>query len=230
MKYLKRFRVYEGYINPISDYLTDFIDTYNFEISVPEPGVVQMNLNSSEYDAHQILDFYEELLERLEDDDFVIKKGGFTYIQFFSDGVNIRIHRIIKDMDREYKFSSEAQRLAKEAISEAIKPKKLRLNQIYDSGDMRFDKMDADGISGTSGWVEITRWGKVRLPILRGRASQRRTQLPFTAEDIKWFKRLLKLDRDDYRSDEYEELSEMIAYPEEFGYEDSQRQLREKYK
>jgi hypothetical protein len=229
MKYLKRFRIYEGYINPISDYLTDFIDTYNFEISIPEPGIVQMNLNSSEYDAHQILDFYEELLERLEDDDFVIKKGGFTYIQFFSEGVNIRIHRIIKDMDREYEFSSEAQRLAKEAISEAIKPKKLRLNQIYDSGDMKFDRMD-DNISGTSGWVEITRFGKVRLPILRSRASQRLTQLPFTGEDIKWFKRLLKLDRDDYKSDEYTELSQMIAYPADFGGEDSQRQLREKYK
>lgn len=229
MKYLKRFRVYEGYINPISDYLTDFIDTYNFEISVPEPGVVQMNLNSSEYDAHQILDFYEELLERLEDDDFVIKKGGFTYIQFFSDGVNIRIHRIIKDMDREYEFSSEAQRLAKEAIDEAIKPKKLQLDQIYDSGDMKFNRMD-DSISRTSGWVEITRSGKVRLPILRGRASQRLTQLPFTVEDIKWFKRLLKLDRDDYKSDEYTELSQMIAYPADFGGEDSQRHLREKYK
>jgi hypothetical protein len=54
--------------------------------------------------------------------------------------------------------------------------------------------------------------------------------LPFTGEDIKWFKRLLKLDRDDYKSDEYTELSQMIAYPADFGGEDSQRQLREKYK
>ena len=35
MKYLKKYKLYESYINPISDYLTDFIDLYDFEIVSP---------------------------------------------------------------------------------------------------------------------------------------------------------------------------------------------------
>jgi hypothetical protein len=65
MKYLKKYKLYESYINPISDYITDFIDAYNFEVDTPEMGVCDMILKSSDYDSQEILSMYQTLLKRL---------------------------------------------------------------------------------------------------------------------------------------------------------------------
>jgi hypothetical protein len=101
MKYLKKYKLYESYINPISDYLTDFIDLYDFEIDTPEMGVCELTLKSDQYDAQQILSLYQELISRLEDDDYELKGGAHecyppgTYISFYKKMVHIRIERIV---------------------------------------------------------------------------------------------------------------------------------------
>jgi hypothetical protein len=82
-----------------------------------------------------------------------------------------------------------------------------------------FDKRS--GISGTLMWITIYSDGRVSLPILRGQKSQRRIELPFTEQDIKWFKRILWVDN------HYTPKSE-----EEFDllHRKSQQELREIYK
>ena len=83
MKYLKKYKLYESYINPISHYITDFIDEYDFEIDTPDIGVCDMVLRSSDYDSQEILGMYNTLLARLEDDDYELKEGNYTFISFY---------------------------------------------------------------------------------------------------------------------------------------------------
>lgn len=200
VKHLKKFN--ESYVNPISDYLTDFIDLYDFEIDTPEIGVCDLTLKSDQYDAQQILSLYQELISRLEDE-FELKSGAHTYISFYKEMVHIRIERIVKDLSKEFKFETKEQEIAYNAILKVISPKKLRLDEIQSNGLMRFSKMD-DKFSGTYHWVSITKHGQIFLPILRGRKSQRMTELSFNDTDINWFKRLLELDKDGFRTKEYD--------------------------
>jgi hypothetical protein len=82
---------------------------------------------------------------------------------------------------------------------------------------MYFDKMDTETIA-IRDWTTISKSGQIILPILRGRKSQKRTELPFNDSDINWFKRLLELD-DVYGSKENRWIEGA-----------SQEELREKYK
>ena len=216
MKYLKKYKLYESYINPISDYLTDFIDEYDFEIDTPEMGVCDLTLKSEQYDAQQILSLYQELISRLEDD-YELKGGAHTYISFYKKMVHIRIERVVKDLSKEFKFETKEQEIAYNAVLKVISPKKLRLDSIRPDGWMYFDKMDTETIS-ISDWTTISKSGQIILPILRGRKSQKRTELPFNDSDINWFKRLLELD-DVYGSKENRWIEGA-----------SQEELREKYK
>jgi len=217
VKYLKKYKLYESYINPISDYLTDFIDLYDFEIDTPEMGVCDLTLKSDQYDAQQILSLYQELISRLEDDDYELKGGAHTYISFYKKMVHIRIERIVKDLSKEFKFETKEQEIAYNAVLKVISPKKLRLDSIRGDGWMYFDKMDTETIA-ISDWTTISKSGQIILPILRGRKSQKRTELPFNDSDINWFKRLLELD-DVYGSKENRWIERA-----------SQEELREKYK
>jgi hypothetical protein len=216
VKYLKKYKLYESYINPISDYLTDFIDEYDFEIDTPEMGVCDLTLKSEQYDAQQILSLYQELISRLEDD-YELKGGAHTYISFYKKMVHIRIERVVKDLSKEFKFETKEQEIAYNAVLKVISPKKLRLDSIRPDGWMYFDKMDTETIS-ISDWTTISKSGQIILPILRGRKSQKRTELPFNDSDINWFKRLLELD-DVYGSKENRWIEGA-----------SQEELREKYK
>jgi len=216
MKYLKKYKLYESYINPISDYLTDFIDLYDFEIDTPEMGVCDLTLKSEQYDAQQILSLYQELISRLEDDDYELKAGAHTYISFYKEMVHIRIERVVKDLSKEFKFETNEQEIAYNAVLKVISPKKLRLDSIR-GGWMYFDKMDTETIA-IRDWTTISRSGQIILPILRCRKSQKRTELPFNDSDINWFKRLLELD-DVYGSKENRWIEGA-----------SQEELREKYK
>jgi hypothetical protein len=219
MKYLKKYKLYESYINPISDYLTDFIDLYDFEITTPEMGVCDLTLKSDQYDAQQILSLYQELISRLEDDDYELKGGAHTYISFYKEMVHIRIERVVKDLSKEFKFETKEQETAYNAVLKVISPDKLRLDYIRPDGRMTFSKIDADDEDGFSEWICITKHGQILLPILRGRKSLRVTELPFNDSDVNWFKRMLELDQNDYRSAEYNEFNGL-----------SQEELREKYK
>ena len=218
MKYLKKYKLYESYINPISDYITDFIDAYNFEVDTPEMGVCDMILKSSDYDSQEILSMYQTLLKRLEDDDYELKEGNYTYISFYKNMVHIRIERIVKDLSKEFKFETKEQEIAYNAVLKVISPEKLILDEIR-GGSMNFSKIDAKDEDSYYQWICITKHGQIILPILRGRKSQRETELPFNDSDINWFKKLIELDRNDYRSKEYSWIGES-----------SQEELREKYK
>jgi hypothetical protein len=132
--------------------------------------------------------------------------------------VHIRIERIVKDLSKEFKFETKEQEIAYNAVLKVISPKKLRLDSIRGDGWMYFDKMDTETIS-ISDWTTISKSGQIILPILRGRKSQKRTELPFNDSDINWFKRLLQLDENDYQSAEYNQFNGS-----------SQEELREKYK
>ena len=219
MKYLKKYKLYESYINPISDYITDFIDAYDFEIDTPEIGVCDMVLRSSDYDSQEILGMYNTLLARLEDDDYELKEGNYTFISFYKKMVHIRIERIVKDLSKEFEFETKEQEIAYNSVLKVISPDKLRLDYIRPDGWMNFSKMDADYKDGFSEWIRITKHGQIILPILRGRKSQRQTELSFNDSDINWFKRLLELDENDYQSAEYNQFNGS-----------SQEELREKYR
>jgi hypothetical protein len=220
VKYLKKINlISESYVNPISDYITDFIDLYDFEIETPNIGVCDMILKSANYNPHQILDLYNELLIRLEDDDFEIKKGAHTYLSFYPEMVHIRIERIVKDESQEFKFETKEQGIAYNAILKVISPNKLKLDEIQSNGLMRFSKMDDKfKFSSLYRWISIKKYGEIFLPILRGRKSHFMTELPFNDSDVNWFKRLLELDKDGYRTKEYDWMS--VA---------SQEELRKKY-
>jgi len=218
MKYLKKYKLYESYINPISDYITDFIDAYNFEIDTPEMGVCDMILKSSDYDSQEILSMYQTLLKRLEDDDYELQEGNYTYISFYKNMVHIRIERIVKDLSKEFKFETKEQEIAYNAVLKVISPEKLILDEIR-GGSMMFNKMDTSETWSTRHWTTISKSGQIFLPILRGRKSQRMTELSFNDSDINWFKKLIELDRNDYRSKEYSWMGEA-----------SQEELRKKYK
>lgn len=219
MKYLKKYKLYESYINPISHYITDFIDEYDFEIDTPEIGVCDMVLRSSDYDSQEILGMYNTLLARLEDDDYELKEGNYTFISFYKKMVHIRIERIVKDLSKEFEFETKEQEIAYNSVLKVISPDKLRLDYIRPDGWMTFSKIDADDEDGFSEWICITKHGQIILPILRGRKSQRQTELSLNDSDINWFKRLLELDKDDYRSTEYRWMGGA-----------TQEELREKYK
>lgn len=219
MKYLKKYKLYESYINPISDYITDFIDAYDFEIDTPDIGVCDMVLRSSDYDSQEILGMYNTLLARLEDDDYELKEGNYTFISFYKKMVHIRIERVIKDLSKEFKFETKEQEIAYNSVLKAISPDKLRLDSIRPDGWMNFSKIDAKDEYSYYGWICITKHGQIILPILRGRKSQRQTELSFNDIDINWFKRLLELDENDYQSAEYNQFNGL-----------SQEELREKYR
>lgn len=219
MKYLKKYKLYESYINPISDYITDFIDAYDFEIDTPDIGVCDMVLRSSDYDSQEILGMYQTLLKRLEDDDYELKEGNYTYISFYKGMVHIRIERVTKDLSKEFEFETKEQEISYNSVLKAISPDKLRLDSIRWDGWMNFSKIDAKDEDSNYGWICITKHGQIILPILRGRKSQRETELPFNDSDINWFKKLIELDKNDYRSAEYNQFNGL-----------SQEELREKYK
>lgn len=219
MKYLKKYKLYESYINPISDYITDFIDAYDFEIDTPDIGVCDMVLRSSDYDSQEILGMYQTLLKRLEDDDYELKEGNYTYISFYKEMVHIRIERVTKDLSKEFEFETREQEISYNSVLKAISPDKLRLDSIRWDGWMNFSKIDAKDEDSNYGWICITKHGQIILPILRGRKSQRETELPFNDSDINWFKKLIELDKNDYRSAEYNQFNGL-----------SQEELREKYK
>ena len=219
MKYLKKYKLYESYINPISHYITDFIDEYDFEIDTPDIGVCDMVLRSSDYDSQEILGMYNTLLARLEDDDYELKEGNYTFISFYKKMVHIRIERIVKDLSKEFEFETKEQEIAYNSVLKVISPDKLRLDSIRPDGWMNFSKIDAKDEDSYYQWICITKHGQIILPILRGRKSQRQTELSFNDSDINWFKRLLELDQDDYRSTEYRWMGGA-----------SQEELREKYK
>jgi hypothetical protein len=187
VKHLKKFN--ESYVNPISDYLTDFIDLYDFDIDTPEIGVCTMTLKSAQYDAQQILSLYQELISRLEDE-YELKGGAHTYISFYKEMVHIRIERLLKDLSKEFEFETKEQEAAYTAILKVISPKRLRLNESRPDGFMSFSKVSSDGDS-TYNWISIKKHGQIFLPILRGRKSQRMTELSFNDSDVNWFKRLL---------------------------------------
>jgi hypothetical protein len=226
MKYLKKYKLYESYINPISDYLTDFIDEYDFEINTPEMGVCDLTLKSDQYDAQQILSLYQELISRLEDD-YELKGGAHTYISFYKEMVHIRIERVVKDLSKEFKFETKEQEIAYNAVLKVISPDKLRLDYIRPDGWMTFSKIDADDEDGFSEWICITKHGQIILPILRGRKSQRQTELSFNDSDINWFKKLIELDKDYYR---YGFLSANRSTEYRWMGNATQEELREKYR
>ena len=87
---------------------------------------------------------------------------------------------------------------------------------------IKFNKHKVGSSSYDWGFVSIWDDGRVDLPILRGRKSHRRTELPFTEEDIKWFNRINWIDEGNRFLENREEFDRL--------HEKSQRELREIYK
>ena len=102
-----------------------------------------MVLRSSDYDSQEILGMYNTLLARLEDDDYELKEGNYTFISFYKKMVHIRIERIVKDLSKEFEFETKEQEIAYNSVLKVISPDKLRLDSIRPDGWMNFSKIDA---------------------------------------------------------------------------------------
>jgi hypothetical protein len=188
MKYLKKFQILnEAFINPISDFLTDFIDFYDCEITVTEIGVVDLQIKAKDEDAPKLLSLYQESIARIKDYGHIIKGNNYTYISFYEGGLcHIRIERIVKDKMTEYKFETPEQETAYKAIVKCIGNAKLEYS---DDPTNKFDLVE--GPYTRKNWIKILPLGIIKMPILRGSKSQEFLDLPFNDLDCEWFKRIL---------------------------------------
>ena len=118
----------------------------------------------------------------------------------------------------------EDQRIAYDAISKCLKEDEKLKVESYSTNFISFSKYRNN--TGDYKWVTIYSNGKIKLPILRGYKSQTTTELPFTDDDIKWFKRII------WSDDAYNTSHKVSDFRNEFDqlHEKTQQELREIYK
>lgn len=166
---------------------------------------------------------YFTLIERIKDE-WTVKNHLITF--FNNNNVSIVIDRKVKDISQEVKMSPE-QKLAYDSICSTLKStQSLQIYRISGSC-IQFNKFDSRTSSSDLMWVSIYGDGRVKLPILRGIKRQSVTELPFTTDDINWFKRIIWIDNNYTTSNRPGQPSK-----EEFDilHDKDQTELREIYK
>ncbi len=189
MKYLKSHLIYESkLLNPIEEFIVPLLDfgfTYKTDDNNPNVSYLSVELtNSSDELLSDIFSEYLTLIDRVKEEYVLIDHS----ILFGKEGINIKIKRKIKDIFDEVKMTP-AQKTAYLAVLSALEPGEvLKVNRIATTG-IEFDKWK--GVYGNAMWTWICDNGQIDLPILRGRKSQSRTELPFDSRDVNWFKRII---------------------------------------
>jgi hypothetical protein len=191
MKHIKSYQIFESRLNPIEDYIQSLLDLgFVLTQDNDNPGLSNLRLNKIDLDdsfLSEVFGNYLELVDRLKE---VYKLISYN-ISFSNTGISINIHRVVKDLNEEVEMT-EPQKISYNSVVASLnEDESLRVYRIGD-GFIIFDKVS--GRYATGMWVTISSDGKINLPILRGSRSQSRTELPFTEEDIKWFKRIIWID------------------------------------
>jgi hypothetical protein len=191
MKHLKSYKIFESRLNPIEDYIQSLLDLgFVLTQDNDSPGLSNLRLNKRDLDdsfLSEVFGDYLELVDRLKE---VYKLISYN-ISFSDSGISINIHRVIKDLNDEVEMT-EPQKIAYDSVVASLnEDESLRVYRIG-NGFIIFDKV-SDRYADVM-WVTISSDGKINLPILRSSRSQSRTELPFTEEDIKWFKRIMWID------------------------------------
>jgi hypothetical protein len=191
MKHIKSYKIFESRLNPIEDYIQSLLDLgFVLTQDNDSPGLSNLRLNKRDLDdsfLSEVFGDYLELVDRLKE---VYKLISYN-ISFSDSGISINIHRVIKDLNDEVEMT-EPQKIAYDSVVASLnEDESLRVYRIG-NGFIIFDKV-SDRYADVM-WVTISSDGKINLPILRSSRSQSRTELPFTEEDIKWFKRIMWID------------------------------------
>jgi|688.fasta_scaffold366638_1 hypothetical protein len=191
MKHLKSYKIFESRLNPIEDYIQSLLDLgFVLTQDNDSPGLSNLRLNKRDLDdsfLSEVFGDYLELVDRLKE---VYKLISYN-ISFSDSGISINIHRVIKDLNDEVEMT-EPQKIAYDSVVASLnEDESLRVYRIG-NGFIIFDKVSSRYADVM--WVTISSDGKINLPILRSSRSQSRTELPFTEEDIKWFKRIMWID------------------------------------
>ncbi len=223
MKHLKTYtKLFESkFLNPVEDLLLPLYDLgfeppSTMDIAVPEPGYMKISMkiqNSNDDFLLEVFGEYLALIDRLKSD-FTLLNHGIT---FSGTSITITFKREVTDPLQEIEMEP-AQKIAYESISKCIGEREsLKLGEMTP----HFIKFDKHKGNSYSSFISIGSDGKVKLPILRGSKSRELTELPFTEEDINWFKRMLWLDS-----------GNLVFNTEEFNLinSKSQKELREIYK
>jgi hypothetical protein len=191
MKHIKSYKIFESRLNPIEDYIQSLLDLgFVLTQDNDSPGLSNLRLNKRDLDdsfLSEVFGDYLELVDRLKE---VYKLISYN-ISFSDSGISINIHRVIKDLNDEVEMT-EPQKIAYDSVVASLnEDESLRVYRIG-NGFIIFDKVSSRYADVM--WVTISSDGKINLPILRSSRSQSRTELPFTEEDIKWFKRIMWID------------------------------------
>jgi hypothetical protein len=225
MKHLKPYtlykKIFEAKLNPIEDYIQSLLDL-GFVLTQDDNnhhGSSTLRLNKKDLDdsfLSEVFGDYLSLIDRLKE---VYKLVSYN-ISFSDSGISINIHRVIKDLNDEVEMT-EPQKIAYDSVVASLEVgESLTIDRIDDEFII-FNKYQERYRSSTYRWVVISSDGKITLPILRGGKSQSKTELPFTEEDIKWYKRIIWID-DNYNSSTRGEFDIL--------HRRTQQELREIYK
>ena len=204
MKHLKKYNESSEIklLYPIEEFIVPLIDL-GFKVKNDDnnPGVSHLSIeldNPSDDLLFEIFTEYLTLIDRLKEK-YVLTDHS---ILFGKGVISIEIKRKIKDIFDEVQMTS-AQKTAYLAVLSALKQGEfLEVRRITTTG-IEFDKQD--GICGDVMWTWICDNGKIDLPILRGRKSQSRTELPFDSRDTNWFKRII-IDNSTLKGKEFDTL------------------------
>lgn len=191
MKHLKRFnKVFEAKLNPIEEYIQEFLDLGFVLDNTDYSGVSKLNLTSTDLNDDiltEIFNDYLSLISRLKEN-YKLQSYSITINE---SGVSININRKVKSIEEEAQMT-EPQKKAYDSVLASLKEGDNLVPYRVTNNFIIFDKLS--GYYNTSMWITIYSDGKVSLPLLRGRKSKKNTDLPFTEQDIKWFKRILWVD------------------------------------
>jgi hypothetical protein len=220
MKHLKTYKIFESKIlNPVEGYLLPLYDLGFEEVKDRNDlGLVEISMNIENPKDELLLEVFGEylaLIDRLKSD-FTIT--GYNII-FGQSDIKITFKRKVTDIFQEVEMDPN-QKIAYDAILKCLnEDDKLEIYQMWENS-ISF-VVYKRGSYGTE-FVSIYSSGRISFPILRGYKSQRRSDLPFTDEDIKWFKRIIWIDEGNHFMENREEFDLL--------HEKSQQELREIYK
>jgi hypothetical protein len=217
MKHIKTYKIYESKIlNPVEKYLLPLYDLGFEEVKESNSlGLVEISMKIENPKDEFLLEVFGEylaLIDRLKSD-FTIT--GYNII-FSQSGIKISFKRKVTDILQEIEMDTN-QKIAYDVILKCLNEgERLSVEHIWENS------ISFNVHNGSYGTLFVGISGRISLPILRGYKSQHRTDLPFTDEDINWFKRIRWIDEGNRWMKNREEYDTL--------HEKSQQELREIYK
>lgn len=176
---IKTYSLFESNRLNVKEYLDYLIDDFGFKLKI-NGNIYELFLEESEYDSVDILNVYNGVINYIKSD-YIISDH---WIVFGVGKVKIRIKIEITDDD-----------LTKEQLTALNALKKCTNKKlIVSSVDKYYAIVDSVDREYRTSWVTIYKDGRVKTPILSVR-NNRTTEIPFTDEDIKWFKRMLHINK-----------------------------------